>query len=38
MALSIKEKINLSEVRMEKARNNLRDAEDTFKEGKYNRT
>lgn len=38
MALSIKEKINLSEIRMEKARNNLIDAEDTFKEGKYNLT
>jgi len=38
MVLSIKEKINLSEIRMEKTRDNLIDTEDTFKEGKYNLT
>lgn len=35
MTLSLQEKIALSDVRIEKAKNNLRDAEDTFKEGKY---
>ena len=35
MTLSLQEKIALSDVRIEKARNNLRDAEDTFKEEKY---
>jgi len=34
MTLSLQEKITLSDVRIEKAKNNLRDAEDTFKEGK----
>jgi len=35
MTLSLQEKISLSEARIEKARNHLRDAEDTFREGKH---
>ncbi len=38
MTLTLQEKINLSNIRIEKAHINLKDAEYTFKEGKYGLT